>query len=73
VGTSSSIFIASPVLLFLGQKRLRLALVPATEAVPARRTSAQKEQAQVLYFPGEGARATAASVVSSRNVSVSCR
>jgi preprotein translocase subunit SecF len=31
VGTSSSIFIASPILLFLGQRRLRPALSPETD------------------------------------------
>ncbi len=35
VGTSSSIFIASPILLFLGQKRLRPALAEAARAAPA--------------------------------------
>jgi preprotein translocase subunit SecF len=39
VGTSSSIFIASPILLFLGQRRLRPALAPAAEAA-ARQASA---------------------------------
>jgi preprotein translocase subunit SecF len=32
VGTSSSIFIASPILLFLGQKRLRPGLAQASPA-----------------------------------------
>jgi preprotein translocase subunit SecF len=35
VGTSSSIFIASPILLFLGQKRLRPGLAEAGQSVPA--------------------------------------
>lgn len=35
VGTSSSIFIASPILLFLGQKRLRPATLPAATPAPA--------------------------------------
>ena len=34
VGTSSSIFIAAPILLFLGADRLRRAAAPVTEAVP---------------------------------------
>jgi preprotein translocase subunit SecF len=39
VGTSSSIFIASPILLFLGEKRLRPGLAraaPSTRSVAAR-------------------------------------
>jgi len=42
VGTSSSIFIASPILLFLGQKRLRPGLhqAPGKEAKPSRLDSA---------------------------------
>jgi preprotein translocase subunit SecF len=35
VGTSSSIFIASPILLFLGQKRLRPGVAEAGQSVPA--------------------------------------
>jgi preprotein translocase subunit SecF len=35
VGTSSSIFIASPILLFLGQRRLRPALFKDSGAAPA--------------------------------------
>jgi preprotein translocase subunit SecF len=39
VGTSSSIFIASPILLFLGERRLRPGL---TRATPARDTLAAR-------------------------------
>jgi preprotein translocase subunit SecF len=40
VGTSSSIFIASPILLFLGQRRLRPVLPTSTEQGPAAASTA---------------------------------
>jgi len=48
VGTSSSIFIASPILLFLGQKRLRPGLQPQTgkETKPAQLRSAGADAAR---------------------------